>query len=306
MNKNRFQTGRLVIIGAIFAAIIFGSINIISSHVFRSARIDLTQQNLYSLSQGTKQLLSEIQEPVRFRFFMSSGLTKEAPQLAAFSQRLRSMLDSYVAGSNGKIIIETIDPKPYSEEEDRAVAFGVSPIRSQSGDRMFFGLAATNSTDGRAVIGSFSPEREAFLEYDLTRLVSELGRRGKPVVAIFDGLGMAGNPQMGQREQQVLTQMKQFFDVTVVKPGEGKLPDNTRVVMVVHPQNLDDKTLYAIDQWALSGGATLVFVDPNAEMQMGPRGAPPPDSASNLPKLFEAWGVGFNPNNLVADPSFAM
>ncbi|MFN3891873.1 MAG: Gldg family protein [Beijerinckiaceae bacterium] len=306
MNKSRFQTGRLVIIGAVFAAIIFGSINIISAHVFRSARIDLTQQRLYSLSEGTKRLLGEIQEPVRFRFFMSSGLTKEAPQLAAFSQRLRSMLDSYVAGSNGKIIIETIDPKPYSEEEDRAVAFGVSPIRSQSGDRMFFGLAATNSTDGKAVIGSFSPEREAFLEYDLTRLVSELGRRGKPVVALFDGLGLSGNPQMGQREQQSLTQMKQFFDVTVVKADEGKLPENTRVVMVVHPQDLSEKALYTIDQWALSGGATLVFVDPNAENQLGPRGAPPPDPASNLPKLFEAWGVTYDPSKAVADPGFAL
>ena len=306
MNKNRFHTGRIVIIGAILAAVFFGCINIVSSHLFRSARIDLTQQNLYSLSQGTKQLLGDIQEPVRFRFFMSSGLTKEAPQLAAFSQRLRSMLNSYVAGSKGKIIIETIDPKPYSEEEDRAVAFGVSPIRSQSGDRMFFGLAATNSTDGKAVIGSFSPEREAFLEYDLTRLVSELGRRGKPVVAMFDGLGLTGNPQTGQREQQVLTQMKQFFDVTIVPADADKLPDNTRVVMVVHPQNIGDKTLYTIDQWALAGGATLIFVDPNAENQMGPRGAPPPEPASTLPKLFEAWGVGFDTNQAVADPGFAL
>ena len=292
MTKNRFHTGRIVIVGAILAAIIFVCVNIVSAHLFRSARIDLTQQNLYSLSQGTKQLLGQIQEPVRFRFFMSSGLTKEAPQLAAFSQRLRSMLDSYVAGSNGKIILETIDPKPYSEEEDRAVAFGVSPIRSQSGDRMFFGLAATNSTDGKAVIGSFSPEREAFLEYDLTRLVSELGRRGKPVVALFDGLGMSGNPQMGQREQQVLTQMKQFFDVTLVQGDADKLPENTRVVMVVHPQNIGEKALYAIDQWALSGGATLVFVDPNAENQIGPRGAPPPDASSNLPEALRGVGRG--------------
>jgi ABC-type uncharacterized transport system involved in gliding motility auxiliary subunit len=306
MNASKFTTGRMVIVGAILAAVIFGCVNIISAQLFRSARIDLTQQNLYSLSQGTKQLLGEITEPVRFRFFMSSGLTKEAPQLAAFSQRLRSMLDAYVAGSRGKIIIEVIDPKPYSEEEDRAVAFGVSPIRSQSGDRMFFGLAATNSTDGKAVIGSFSPEREAFLEYDLTRLVAELGRRGKPVVALFDGLGLSGNPQMGQREQQVLTQMKQFFEVRVVQPDAEALPENTRVAMVVHPQNLGDKVLYALDQWALSGGATLVFVDPNAENQLGPRGAPPPEASSNLEKLFAAWGVGFDATKTVADPGFAL
>ena len=213
--KSSLTTGRLVIAGAVLGAIVFGSVNIISAQLLRGARIDLTQQKLFSLSQGTKTLIGQVQEPIRFRFFMSTGLTKEAPQLAAFSARLRSTLDAYVAGSNGKIILETIDPKPYSEEEDRAVAFGISPIRSANGDRMFFGLAATNSTDGKATIASFSPDREAFLEYDLTRLVSELGRRGKPVVALIDGLGLSGNPQMGAREQQVLTQMKQFFDVAV-------------------------------------------------------------------------------------------
>lgn len=306
MNQKSFHTGRLAILAAVFAAIIFGCINIVSSELFRSARIDLTQQHLFSLSQGTRTMIGDLNEPVRFRFFMSSGLTKEAPQLAAFAGRVRSMLDAYVAGSKGKIVLETIDAKPYSEDEDRAVAFGISPIRSSSGDRLFFGLAATNSTDGKSVIASFSPEREAFLEYDLTRLVAELGKRGKPVVAVLDGLGMNGNPQMGLREAQVLTQMKQFFDV---KPLEGEvqeLPENTRVVMVVHPQNLTDKTLYTLDQWAVGGGAMLVFVDPNAENQIGPRGQPPADASSDLPKLFKAWGVVYDVKKAVADPVYAL
>jgi len=306
MNQKSFHTGRLAILAAVFAAIIFGCINIASSELFRSARIDLTQQHLFSLSQGTRTLVADLNEPIRFRFFMSSGLTKEAPQLAAFAGRVRSMLDAYVAGSKGKIVLETIDAKPYSEDEDRAVAFGISPIRSSTGDRLFFGLAATNSTDGKSVIASFSPEREAFLEYDLTRLVAELGKRGKPVVAVLDGLGMNGNPQLGLREAQVLTQMKQFFDV---KPLEGEvqeLPENTRVVMVVHPQHLSDKTLYTLDQWAVGGGAMLVFVDPNAENQIGPRGQPPADTSSDLPKLFKAWGVVYDPKKAVADPTFAL
>jgi ABC-type uncharacterized transport system involved in gliding motility auxiliary subunit len=306
MNQKSFHTGQLAILAAVFAAIIFGCINIASSELFRSARIDLTQQHLFSLSQGTRTMIGDLNEPVRFRFFMSSGLTKEAPQLAAFAGRVRSMLDAYVAGSKGKIVLETIDAKPYSEDEDRAVAFGISPIRSSTGDRLFFGLAATNSTDGKSVIGSFSPEREAFLEYDLTRLVAELGKRGKPVVAVLDGLGMNGNPQLGLREAQVLTQMKQFFDV---KPLEGEiqeLPDNTRVVMVVHPQNLTDKTLYTLDQWAVGGGAMLVFVDPNAENQIGPRGQPPADTSSDLPKLFKAWGVVYDVKKAVADPAYAL
>jgi len=299
-------TGRLVIAAAVLGAVVFGSVNIMSASLFRSARLDLTQQKLYSLSQGTKTLIGQIQEPIRFRFFFSAGLTKEAPQLAAFAGRLRSTLDAYVAGSNGKIILEVIEPRPYSEEEDRAVAFGISPIRAANGDRMFFGLAATNSTDGKATIASFSPDREAFLEYDLTRLVSELGRRGKPTVALIDGLNLAGNPQMGMREQQTLVQMKQFFDVKPVEADAETLPENTRVLMVAHPQRLSDKQLYAIDQWAVTGGATLIFVDPHAENQIGPRGQPPEDSSSSLPKLFEAWGVGFDTARTVADPNLAL
>ncbi len=306
MNGKTFTTGRLVTIAAILGAVIFVCVNMLGTQFLRGARIDLTQQKLYSLSDGTRTLIGAMQEPVRFRFFMSSGLTREAPQIAAFASRVRAMLNAYVAGSQGKIILEVIDPKPYSEEEDRAVAFGVAPIGSGSGDRLFFGLAATNSTTGKATIGSFSPDREAFLEYDLTRLVAELDRQGKAVVAILDGMNLQGNPQLGTREQQVLTQLKQFFDVKMLEPNAGKLPEKTRVLMVVHPQGLQEQTLYMIDQWVMRGGATLIFVDPAAENQMGPRGAPPPDASSNLAPLFAAWGVGYDPKRAVADAGFAL
>jgi pimeloyl-ACP methyl ester carboxylesterase len=143
MTNKTFTTNRLVIIAALLGAVIFGCINIIGAQMLQGVRVDLTQQKLYSLSDGTRAMVGAMAEPIRFRFFMSSGLTREAPQIAAFASRVRAMLDSYVAGSGGKIILEVIDPKPYSEEEDRAVAFGVSPIRSGSGDRLFFGLAAT-------------------------------------------------------------------------------------------------------------------------------------------------------------------
>src|SRR5215471_7465239 len=199
-------TGRIAIAAALLGAVIFVCVNLISAQVLRSSRIDLTRQHLYSLSHGTRALLADLKEPVRFRLFMSSGLTKQAPQLAAFAARVRSLLDAYVAAANGNIVLEVIDPKSFSEDEDRAVAFGIDALTGANGERLFFGLAATNSTTGRATISVFSPDREAFLEYDLTRLVSELGRRGKPVVALVDELGLAGNPMMRMPEQQVLAQ----------------------------------------------------------------------------------------------------
>lgn len=298
-------TGWLVAIAAILAVVIFGCVNILSSNLFRSNRIDLSQQKLFSLSDGTRQLIGQIEEPLRFRFFISSQLTKEAPQLAAFAARVRTLLDAYVAASNGKIIMEVVDPKPFSEDADRAVAFGISQYRASTGDRVFFGLAATNSTNGSAVIKAFVPEREAFLEYDLTRLVAELGNRGKPVVALFDGLGLFGNPQLRQPMQQSLSQMRQFFDIKPQTGDVDKLPDNTKVVMVVHPQSLSDRTKYTIEQWALNGGATIAFVDPWAEHQLGFRGRPPADASSDLPKLFKAWGVTYNKKKAVADLGYA-
>lgn len=301
----RHMSGKLLALGAVLAFLIFGCVNMLAAQWFRSARIDLTEQKLYSLSNGTKQLIASIDEPIRMRFFLSGQLTKEAPQLAAFAQRVRTMLDAYVAASNGRISLEVIDARPFSEDEDRAVALGVSQYRAATGDRVFFGLAATNSTDGKASIPAFSPEREAFLEYDLTRMVAELGRRGKAVVALFDGIGLSGNPQMRQPQQQVLLQMQQFFDVQQVGGDVENLPENTKVVMVVHPQGLSEKTLYTIDQWAVNGGATLVFVDPWAENQVGMGGRPPPDASSSLDKLFKAWGVEFDAKRAVADVNYA-
>jgi ABC-type uncharacterized transport system involved in gliding motility auxiliary subunit len=299
-------SGRIALIAAVLGAVIFLCLNIVSAQVFRNARIDLTEQHLYSLSQGTRTLLAGLTEPVRFRLFMSSGLTKQAPQLAAFASRVRSLLDSYVAAAKGNIILEVIDPKPFSEEEDRAVAFGIDGFNGAGGERLFFGLAATNSTTGRSTIGVFAPDREAFLEYDLTRLVSDLGRHGKPVVALYDGIGLAGNPMMRMPEQQTLAQMKQFFDVKPVAGDFDKLPDDTRVLMVVHPQNLSEKALYAIDQWVMAGNPTLIFVDPYAENQAGPRGMPPPNPTSDLEPLFKAWGIKFDTKRAIGDPDYAL
>jgi ABC-type uncharacterized transport system involved in gliding motility auxiliary subunit len=304
--RKPFATGRIALIAALLGTVIFVCLNIVSAQIFRDTRVDLTQQHLYSLSQGTRSLLGELKEPVRFRLFMSSGLTKQAPQLAAFAGRVRSLLDSYASAAKGNIILEVIDPKPFSEEEDRAVAFGIDGFTGIGGERLFFGLAATNSTTGKATIGVFAPDREAFLEYDLTRLVSELGRRGKPVVALLDGLGLAGNPMMRMPEQQVLAQMKQFFDVKPLSGEVEKLPDDTRVLMVVHPQDLSEKTLYTIDQWVIAGNATMIFVDPFAENQLGPRGMPSPNPTSNLEPLFKAWGVKFDTTRAVGDPDYAL
>ncbi len=305
---SKFTRQRLVILSIGLAVILFLAINLIASHGMRTARVDLTDQNLFSLSQGSRQLLANMNEPIHMRLFLSENLLQSAPQLASYARRVRAMLDTYADLSNGMILLEIIDPKPFSDDEDRAVGLGVNRFQvNGTGDPVFFGLAATNSTAGKAEIPVFSPNREAFLEYDLTRLIADLGQSGKPVVAMLDGLGLTGSPMAGSQEQQVVTQMREFFDVKLIDGEIDTLPENTRVVMVVHPQSLSDRTLYTLDQWVLGGGATIVFADPHAETQQGPRpGMPQADAATNFDKLFAAWDVGFDPTKAVGDPVYAL
>ncbi|MEO0798902.1 MAG: GldG family protein [Pseudomonadota bacterium] len=300
--------GRLIGTGIALAIVLFLAFNIFTSSAFRNARADLTANSLYSLSNGTRTLLSELAEPLHFRLFLSRELVQTAPQLSAYANRVQAMLSTYRDLSNGKITLEVIDPKPFSDDEDRAVGFGINKIRAASlNQELFFGLAATNSTRGSAKIPVFSPDREAFLEYDLTRMVAELGQPKKPVIALIDGIALGGNPMARQPEAQVMTQLKELYTVENLRGDVDALPDGTRVVMVVHPRNVSDRTLYTIDQWVLSGGATLVFVDPFAETAPGLRpGMPAPNPQSDFDKLLTSWGVKFDTKVAVGDPKTAI
>lgn len=290
------------------AIVLFLAANMTVHNWFGAWRADLTENRLYSLSEGTKALLADLDEPIHMRLFLSEGLLQSAPQIASYSNRVRSMLETYAALSDGKVVLEVIDPQAFSDEEDRAVGLGVDRFHvSGAADPLFFGLAATNSTNGKAAIPVFSPNRESFLEYDLTRLVAELGQPEKPVVAVLDRLGLTGNPATQTGEQQVLVQLRELFDVEVVSGDVDALPENTRVVLVVHPLELSDRTLYTLDQWVLGGGATMVFVDPYAETQPGAQpGLPPVDASSDLDTLFTAWGVEFDDSKAIGDPTNAL
>ncbi|MEZ5659641.1 MAG: GldG family protein [Burkholderiaceae bacterium] len=303
----KLSNGRIVTLASILAIVLFMALNSIVGQLFPGQRLDLTASRLYSLSDGTRQVLSRLDDQLRFRLFISENLVQIAPTLSAYASRVRETLEAYARMSNGKITLEVVHPKPFSDEEDLAVGMGINQISVSDGAPLFFGMAASNSTDGRGAIPVFAPEREAYLEYDLTRLVAELGQRGKPRVALIDGLGIGANPMTRQPAQQIREQMGQFFDIDSRYGNVDSFHPDTRVVMVVHPQNLPERTQFAIDQWVLAGGATLIFVDPNAETQPGPQpGMPAPDPRSDLPRLFKAWGIGFDSGQAVGDRNYAL
>ncbi len=297
------------LIGASIAlvAILFVSLNIFAARVFDGWRADVTASNVWTLSEGTETLLSELDEPLHMRLYLSDGLTKAAPQLSAYADRVQGMLQTYADKADGRITLEVINPEPFSTHEDRAVGFGVNRFALQgAAEPMFFGLAATNSTDGRSTIPVFSPDREAWLEYDLTRLVAELGQPTKPKVALIDGIGLFGNPMSGGAPQQSLEMLRELYDVEYLFGDVNEIPEGVEVIAVAHPQGLSDATLYALDQWVMGGGALMAFVDPHAESQMSPQGMPAPDAASDFSKLFEGWGVKFDTASTVVDPTYAL
>ncbi len=298
---------RLIGSSIALTAALFVSVNIFASRALDGWRADVTESKVWTLSEGTDTLLSELDEPLHMRLYLSDGLTEAAPQLASYADRVRGMLASYADRADGQITLEVINPEPFSDAEDRAVGFGINRITLQgASEPMFFGLAATNSTDGRATIPVFSPDREAWLEYDLTRLVAELGQPVKPKVALIDGIGLAGNPMVGTPEQQSVAMLRELYDVEVLTGDVNAFPEGTKVVVVAHPQGLSEATLYALDQWVMGGGALMAFVDPHAETQMGPQGMPAQDAASDFAALFDGWGIAFDAQTAAADPTYAL
>ena len=303
---NQIKPKNLVKLSIFLSIIIFFCVNIIINNILGYSRIDFTENKLYSLSDGTKSLLENLKEPIHLRLFISSNLVKDVPQFSTYANRVETILKTYSNLSSGKITIETIDPKPFSDAEDRAVGMGINPFNAtEMSDSLYFGLAATNSTNGQKNIPLFSPERETFLEYDLTSLISELSQTKKPVVSIIDNLGLSSDARIGKPEQQILKQMKEMFQVEMINESTNELNENTKVLMVIHPKFLSDETLYMIDQWVLDGGATLIFLDPYAETELSrQQGMPPMNPRSDLKKLLDTWGVKFDNKKAVLDSEF--
>jgi ABC-type uncharacterized transport system involved in gliding motility auxiliary subunit len=300
------------IIALISAAVLFVSINVIAQHVLRSTRLDLTQQHLYTLSEGSRKTLAHIDEPITLRFYYTPRLGDEVPSYGVYAQRVREMLEEYAALAGGKIKLEILDPEPFSPTEDRAVAFGLQGVPlDQSGDQVYFGLAATNSTDDQQVIPFFQPDRERFLEYDLTKLIHSLAYPKKTVVGLVTRLPLEGDFMAAMQGRPlepyaIIDQMRQLYDVHTLNTDFDKVPSDVDVLMIVHPQNLPEKTLYAIDQYVLKGGKALIFVDPYSETQAAHPdrmngGTPGMGGSSNLQKLFAAWGLEMEKGKVAGD-----
>ena len=312
MNK-KLLTGT----GVLLAVVLFFAINILGGVGLRNVRIDLTQNKLFTLSDGSRNLLRGIQEPVQLKFFYSKSLSSEAPQIALYGDRVRELIEQYASLSNGKVRLEVIDPEPFSDAEDRAVQAGLESAEV-GGRKFFFGLVGTNSIDTQETITFFQPDREQFLEYDLTKLVYALTTPKKPLVGVISSMPLEFGPggmmaaMRGQSQPYaIMAQLRQFFDVKSLDGPQEKIPDEIGVLTLIHPKNLSQGTIYAIDQFVMRGGRVIAMVDPYSETSaaapdmMGRPQMPGADQSSVLPELFKSWGVTMDKDVFVADLALA-
>jgi ABC-type uncharacterized transport system involved in gliding motility auxiliary subunit len=295
----------------------FIGLTVLFNHALRGWRLDLTHNHLYTTAPGTERILAGIKEPINLYLFFSAKTAQQLPQLQTYGVRVREFLEELAARSNGRLHLHVIDPQPFSEDEDRASELGVrgAPLGA-SGGQFYFGLAGTNSTDGRAAIEFFDPNKEQFLEYDVVKLVYELANPKRPVVAWFSSLPMGPgfDQESGQMRQPwaVYNETQQLFDLRPLAAAATKIDADVSVLVLVHPKNLTPATQFAIDQYALRGGHILAFVDPLAETDSAGADAQNPlarmtaDKASHIESLLSAWGVQFNAAEVIADRGHAL
>jgi ABC-type uncharacterized transport system involved in gliding motility auxiliary subunit len=313
VNGNRWQKWGLGVGGLVLLAVLFLGVVMLSNVGLRGMRADLTQNKLFTLSSGTSQVLKELKEPVNLYFYFSRDVaTKHSPLIQPYASRVREFLEELAARAGGNIRLQVIDPQPFSEDEDRAAEFGLQALPAgNGGETMYFGLAGTNSTDGRSAIPSFTPDREEFLEYDVAKLIQDLGNPKKPVIGLMSSIGVQGqfNPQTGQMGEPwpIYTQLQQLFTVRTLTSDVDHIEKDVDVLMLIHPKQLPPKTLYAIDQFVMRGGRLLLFVDPDAGADLSgtdprnPMAAAMANHSSDLEPLLNAWGVDYDPTKVIGD-----
>ena len=298
------------------AVVLFLGVNIVSNEVLTSSRLDVTENRLYTLSDGTRHVLSQIDEPVTLRLYFSAKQFATVPQYLNYGKRVRDLLEEYVAESGGKLKLDVIEPEPFSEAEDQAVGYGIEQLPMNStGDMGYLGLVGTNATDDEVPIPFLNPDREDALEYEVSKLIYTLAHPTKRVIGLLSDLPVNGGRPVAPDAPPTpawasVSQLKELFDVRDLDRGMTEVPADVDTLLVVHPKDLPPKTLYAIDQFVLRGGKAMVFVDPLAEEDR-PEHDPSnpmvmPKVDSSLEPLFKAWGISVATDKVVADPKEAV
>lgn len=286
-----------------------------------SLRIDLTEDALYSLADGTRNIVTTLEEPIELLFFYSETASEDQPQIRSYATRVQELLNEIVIASNGKLELSVVDPEPFSEEEDLATRYGVQPVPVvQGGPGIYFGLVAVELDPDKdpalrasETMPLIRPDQEEYLEYEFMKLVTRVAEPDLQVVGLLTTLDIDGgfDPMSGQPTQQwmITDFIRQLYELRRIETAATQIDEDIDILMLVHPEGLSQETLYAIDQHVMRGGKTLVFLDPTADslVSRSAQGSMiPAGMSSDLPGLLEAWGVDYAADKVLTDNTLAL
>ena len=309
--RSAYSAGNLLLL-----AILFVTLSIMSSVFLKGVRFDLTENNLYTLNEGTRNILKNMEEPVNLYLYFSEDISRDLPQFRSYARWAGEMLEEFAEQSGGKLKLQRVDPVPFSPEEDQAAQYGLQGVPvGTAGDTLYFGLVGTNSLDGLEVMPFLQPDKEKFLEYDLAKIVFSLSHPKHKKVGLISSLDMKPGfdpATQSAREAWIIhQQFSQLFDLQDISPGTSELPDDLELLILVHPKDLSENMLYQIDQYVLGGGRLMAFIDPLAEADLGgdpndPMARMNAGGSSSLEPLLQAWGVGFDSDRVIGDYAYAL
>src|SRR2546423_13262874 len=314
MKKKQIETLACSIVGVAAMLLIVLVVNFIFG-TFKQ-RIDLTQEKIYTLSDGTKKILKGLDGKVEIWFYFSQGEKEMETGLKSYAQHVEDLLAEYKKAGAGKVQIKKLNPKPDSDAEDSAHLDGIEGQMLPTGDNLYFGLAI-KYLDQKVALPALPPNRERLLEYDISRAVSKVINPQKPIIGVMTPLpmfGMPNNPmmmRMGQQPQEawvVISELQRDFTLKQVPMTSDRIDDEIKVLLVAHPKDISESAQYAIDQFILRGGKLIAFLDGLSIMdksgqQQNPM-MPAMGGGSSLDKLLKAWGITFDPSKVVADINF--
>ena len=309
--RSAYSAGILVLL-----AVLFVTLTILSSVFLKGVRFDLTEHGLYTLNEGTRKILREMDEPVNLYLYFSEDASRELPQFRSYARWADELLEEFAQHSGGKLSLQRVDPVPFSPQEDQAAEYGLQGVPvGGAGETLYFGLVGTNSLDGLEVMPFLQPDKEKFLEYDLAKMVFSLSHPRHKKVGLVSGLDMGPgfdpNTQQMREAWVIHQQFSQLFELQDLPADSDALPDDLDLLVLVHPKDLSDRLLYQIDQFVLRGGRLLVFMDPLAEADLGgdpndPMARMSAGGSSTLGPLLDAWGVGFDTGRVIGDYAYAL
>ena len=297
------------------AVLLFFVFNAFNHLVFKDARLDLTEGQLYTLSEGSLNLVQGVEEPVQLYFFFSEAASRDLTPIRTYADRVESMLEEFALASNGMLLVERIDPAPFSEAEDEAAAFGLQAVPvSATGDSLYFGLAGSDALDNVETIPFFQPDREMFLEYEISQLIDRLARPKREMVGLISTLPVTNqvNPQTFQPEPgwQSILSLEDTVTLESIDVSAEEIPEGLAALVLIHPKSLPDQMKTALVRYLASGGKVIAFLDPLAEMDRAAASpmmpSLPSGQASSLNWLTRSLGVQMREAEVLGDPQLAL